>query len=140
MENKAKSCFYCSHRPSFHWCWQIQGVSSSEPVSFCQGEFLVGRCLGVQQAVSPVPCSACKLASQPASLHPPGISACHYIPLKREEEKEMLRDHFPLRLLNHITTTLQTSEPVPTSSKSMKNYPVVSRISRLCHFFIPVKN
>lgn len=44
----------------------------------------------MQQAGSPVPCSAGKLVSQPGSLHP-GRSACDYTPLKREEEKEMLR-------------------------------------------------
>lgn len=72
MANKARSCFYCSLRPSFHRCWQIQGVGSSEPGSFCKGDFLLGRCLAVQQTVPPVHCSACKLAWQPGSLHPPG--------------------------------------------------------------------
>lgn len=129
MANKAKSCFYCSHR-SAHRCWQIQGISSSESISFCKGDFLVGRCLGVQQAVSPVHCSACRLPLFVLL----GRSACHHAPLKRELEREMQRDHFPLRLLNHIITTLKTSEPVPTSSKSMKKWPLASRISRWCHF------
>ena len=74
MANKAKSFSYWSHRPRFHLHWQTQDVGSSETISFHKGDFLAGRCLSVQQPVSPVGevCLACKLAWQLGSLHPAG--------------------------------------------------------------------